>query len=115
MGLAGVSRSFVDVPRSAALLERNPERSADYEAGEALDFKEAARYAIEWRRWGVERGVASAALSSPGALRRKGPSGSPTSHLSLARPTGDLASASGRDSEVEQPCRAIPACRHLDR
>jgi hypothetical protein len=50
VGLAGVSRDFVDIPSPTDLREKHPEREADWQAGEAMDFKEAVRYALEWGR-----------------------------------------------------------------
>ena len=48
VGLANVTRAFVDIPRVSDLLGEHPEGPSEFAAGEAMDLKDAFDYAYEW-------------------------------------------------------------------
>jgi predicted ATPase/class 3 adenylate cyclase len=62
VGLAVVTRVFVDLPRVDELVDEHPEGPAELAAGEAMDIREAFDYAYDW---GVAHLPSAAAASAP--------------------------------------------------
>jgi predicted ATPase/class 3 adenylate cyclase len=55
VGLASVTRKFVEIPKVANLLDEHPEGPTEFAAGAAMDLGEALDYAIAWGKAHTEQ------------------------------------------------------------